>query len=711
MSDLQNLIVVDITDREYIELGEKSEIKSIKGDGTVLTRNTSQNSRLWNCTNDLTEILNTNLSEKVLNVGALNPGQDHKQDYEIQNLQEPLLKVVEIFDTDRTTATSINNNFLHKYSNKCKLTLTYTNTIGTPITEIKSKREMPAMLKEVEIHPPSMGKAELSEADGKRVLIWDIGSIDGNQTAELQVICTVNMEEKTKQSLGALKVTYVAPNKILTMMSPKVRSITDSMSGVSRDEGATPGTWDCNVEFINDSEFKVMLEDVNVDHKIPTGSETVVSQTPSIEIGPQGSWDHDFGLNTPNVPELSSEITFTALFGVITRVIGEINKESTIYDVLAAEIHKAINPPEVNAYANTDMTIENSIPNTGTGAIETVFIEDDIPKDFIPPDLKQITLTVKNPDGSIQIQNREEFVDKISINPDDVSPDTAHRITISLKDLKNQLPENSTLVMSYPLQAKNPSPDITYNTPVQVMLNVPVKGAELLIKPAEEPIIGIKYVARKLKTLKSIKPGINEGEFAITVRVQNKGDVELENLLVKDIIPAGFSLSEFHPPAGTTYESIEERGENQLQIKMDLLKGNETCIINYQCTGSGDYPRSEPQVIVLGRGGSVAKTAPTSAGAKEAAPEAELSYKKASEGLEIFKNIFKKLDSAPKVSDFADFLNSFMDELPPGPFRHQYSAFIRELNNLEDQNKIIVGSMQDEFKVKLQKMESGMHIE
>ncbi len=711
MSDLQNLIVVDITDREYIELGEKSELKSIKGDGTVLTKNTSQNSRLWNCTNDLTEIVNTNLSEKVLNVGSLNPGQDHKQDYDIQNLHEPLLKVVEIFDTDRTTANNVNNNFLHKYSNKCKLTLTFSNTIGTPITEIKSIREMPTMLKEVEIHQPSVGKAELSEEDGKRTLNWDIGSLDGNQTAELQLICTVNMEEKTKQSLGNLKVTYVAPNKILTMMSPKVRSITDSMSGVSRDEGSTPGMWDCNVEFINDSEFKVLLEEAKVDHKITTGSETVVTQQPNLEIGPQGSWDHDFGLQTPNVPELSSEITFTAMFGVVTRVIGEINKESTIYDVLAAEIHKAIMPPEVNAYANTDMKIENSIPNTGTGSIDTLFIEDDIPKDFIPPELKKITLTVKNPSGTIEIQNREEFIDKIMMNPDDVSPDTAHRITISLKDLKDQLPENSSFVIAYPLLAKNPSPDVTYNTPVQVMINAPIKGAELLIKPTEEPNIGIKYVARKLKTLKSIKPGINEGEFAITVRVQNKGDVELENLLVKDKIPAGFSLSEFHPPAGTTYESIQEGGESELQIKMDLLKGNETCIINYQCTGSGDYPRSEPQIIVLGRGGSAAKSAPTSEGATEKAPEPELSYKKASEGLEIFQQIFKRLDNAPKVSEFATYLNSVRDELPAGPFRHQFSSFIRDLNNLEDQNKIIVGSLQDEFRAKLKTMESGMKIE
>ena len=135
------------------------------------------------------------------------------------------------------------------------------------------------------------------------------------------------------------------------------------MSGVSRDEGSTPGMCDCNVEFINDSEFKVLLEEAKVDHKITTGSETVVTQQPNLEIGPQGSWDHDFGLQTPNVPELSSVVTFTAMFGVVTRVIGEINKESTIYDVLAAEIHKAILPPEVNAYANTEMQIENSIPN------------------------------------------------------------------------------------------------------------------------------------------------------------------------------------------------------------------------------------------------------------------------------------------------------------------------------------------------------------
>ena len=128
MSDLNNLIIVDITDKEYIQLGVNSELTSIRGDGTILTKNPSQQSRLWNCTNDLKEIVNTTIPEKVLAVGALNPGQEHKQEYEIQNLQAACLKVVETFDTERGTGASVNNAFLYKNANKCRLTLTYTKT-------------------------------------------------------------------------------------------------------------------------------------------------------------------------------------------------------------------------------------------------------------------------------------------------------------------------------------------------------------------------------------------------------------------------------------------------------------------------------------------------------------------------------------------------------------------------------------------------------
>ncbi|MHA2198224.1 MAG: hypothetical protein ACXABO_21775, partial [Promethearchaeota archaeon] len=93
-----------------------------------------------------------------------------------------------------------------------------------------------------------------------------------------------------------------------------------------------------------------------------------------------------------------------------------------------------------------------------------------------------------------------------------------------------------------------------------------------------------------------------EGEFIIGVRVQNKGDVELENVLVKDIIPPGFSLTEFTPPEGATHEVVQVGDLSEFHVRVEEIKGGSSVSINYNCSGAGDYPRSEPVIIVEGRG-------------------------------------------------------------------------------------------------------------
>jgi len=121
------------------------------------------------------------------------------------------------------------------------------------------------------------------------------------------------------------------------------------------------------------------------------------------------------------------------------------------------------------------------------------------------------------------------------------------------------------------------------------------------LEKAEIPNIKIKYVKRKLKTLKSIKPGMMEGEFSINLHIQNKGSVELENIILKDKIPKGFNLADFTPPEGVKHEVIKTDEESELQLKIPELKGSESIKINYKCAGMGDYPRYEPEVIVQGK--------------------------------------------------------------------------------------------------------------
>jgi hypothetical protein len=180
MSELKNLIVVDITDKENTlltpsEIGATGEhlIKEITANGTLLIKNNSQKSRLWNITCDLKEVVNTNLN-KVLNAGAINPSQEFKQDYDIQNMKSPCLKVLETVDSERDISGTINNTFLYENANKCNLKLALTNTLDVPFTEITVVKELPEILQDVEIKPPNIGTAEQSEEEGKKILSWKI---------------------------------------------------------------------------------------------------------------------------------------------------------------------------------------------------------------------------------------------------------------------------------------------------------------------------------------------------------------------------------------------------------------------------------------------------------------------------------------------------------------------------------------------------------
>ncbi len=691
------LIIVDIIDYEHTILDGSSTLKEITGKGILVVKNPTQRSRLWNLICDVKEIENTSVETRELNVGTLNPSQEFKKEYDIRDLKEPCLKVEEIFDADRSDPGKINNTFLFLNDNKGMLRLILDNMVDVPILEIKLVRDMPDFIQEIELPIPDLGDLSLKVEDGKRILYWEIPSLDSKKKIELDIPFTVNMKDRKEQTLGVLNVKYLVNNHKLTIMNPEVRGLTDSMSGIDRDESSIPGKWECNVEFINESEFQVRLENVRVAQTITTGIETCVSQTPNKVINPEEFWDFDFQVEEKDVPELSSEIVFTPLYVVIPRVIGEITKEETIYTVLSATIDKGITPPEVDAYANTDMTIVNTIVNNGSSSISRIFVTDDLPSDFVPPLVNDIKITV----GGIDISSREEFVRNISLVPMDQNPDINHQIICDMANLKDEFLPDKKMIVSYPLKARNPRPptETNYMTPVKIEINSPLEGKLLVKSPDKQPEIKVKYVKRKLKTLKSIKPGLSDGDFSISVRVLNKGDVELENVLIRDIIPSGFSLTEFTPPAGATHEIVSVGENNELQINVAEIRGGSSVSINYNCTGSGEYPRSEPKIIVGGRGGSGRAERPDTGPQK-----AHVEDSQAGKLLDIFTDLYKAIDRAPTGAKLSDLLEEQRDVLPPGPILHQILALAKEMKALGD--KIIVGSTRDNVLNKLQEFKS-----
>ena len=178
----------------------------------------------------------------------------------------------------------------------------------------------------------------------------------------------------------------------------------------------------------------------------------------------------------------------------------------------------------------------------------------------------------------------------------------------------------------------------------------------------------------------------------------------MENVLVKDIIPSGFSLTEFTPPAGTTHEVVQVGDLSELHLKVPEIKGGSSVSINYNCSGSGDYPRSEPVIIVLGRGGG--ETSGSSETAQEVAEsqKAHVVDSQAGKIHDTFIEIYKAVDRAPTGEVLGNILEMRRDEFPPGPILHQLLAFAKEMTALGD--KIIVGSLRDEVMIKLKSFKS-----
>ncbi|MHA1487562.1 MAG: hypothetical protein ACTSSC_10395, partial [Promethearchaeota archaeon] len=378
---------------------------------------------------------------------------------------------------------------------------------------------------------------------------------------------------------------------------------------------------------------------------------------------------------------------------------GEIKKESTYYPVLSATVNKSLNPEEVDAYANTDMVSEIIIVNNGTSDIGTINIIDKIPQDFITPVLNQIRMTL----GTIDISSRTDFTKKLQIEPNDQNPDVKHQIIIELFNLSSEFKAGAKLIVSYPLKARNPRPptEMLYKTPVLIEINSPIEGNLYVKTPDIEPEIKVKYIKRKLKTLKSIKPGISEGEFSISIRLQNKGNVELENIIVKDKIPKGFDLNNI---SISDYNVVKIGEDSELHVKIAELKGNESLSLNYSCTGSGDYPRYEPEILVQGRESSEFASSPGIQSDKtEKSVDVSVSSMRPEQSAminDLFLNIFKKIDQTITGENLGNFIENLRDQFPPGPVLHQFMQLAKDIKE-KSSDKLIVGSLRDDILAKL----------
>lgn len=645
-------IVIDITETITTRLNPDGSTQSTTGMGLLSVNNPSSSNRLWNLklkNAGTSEAVGTTLPQEA-SKDVLDPGQSWQFDYDISNLKGPLLKVEEIFDTS-TTAAEVNDNFVVKSLDHAEITLILTNSASSPASKILLKKTIPGYMKEVAIGESSTGVPAYDI--NTREFTWEVPVLQGGESASIKIKGRLDMPEPATKSGNPVDITYQYAGIQRSAVSPAIKALTDTMTGVDQEEdGSRPGWWKCVVEFENESEFEVTVESLKVAQKIATGEEVLVDIKPGEVVGPKQEWSHQFSMESPTVPTLSPQLDFTANHAVPTRIIGSIHQEAKSFDVLQTTTSKKIDPPSVTAHANTDMTITNTVSNVGTASIDSLVLHDVLPKDFEPPALDLIECMVKSPLNEVVAKLAKENA-KITLAPQDKDTTKPHELTIEFSGLDGVFKPGHVLITSYPLVARNPQPNTVYETPVTVQSFTLPKGPAYDDKPEELPVIGIQYVQRKVKTAKSISPA-GENAFNVTIKLSNKGEIELEHITLEETIPSGFTAGSFEP-SGMAPEFTEGPAGSKLQWSIPRLDAGQDIKIKYVSEGTGDFLRTEPVV-------NIAEPEQE----KAAAPAAT----KEDKGLgqlgmltDIFSDLFVKLEAMVPHVKAGDLLLGLRDEL------------------------------------------------
>jgi hypothetical protein len=258
-----------------------------------------------------------------------------------------------------------------------------------------------------------------------------------------------------------------------------------------------------------------------------------------------------------------------------------------------------------------------------------------------------------------------------------------------------KMPPGAKMIVSYPLIARAPKPNTPYPTPVKISANTLVKGTSYDAVPTVLPEIGIRYVKRAIKTMKSVSPGANEGEFNVKVRLTNGGDVELENIQVKEAMPEGFRITDYMPK-----EFVPQEVDGPALLwNIPRIEANDSLTLSYSVEGSGEYPRTEPEVVVDAGVAAAKKDAAAATGAEIEEEAPSIAGKKGAATAELFSDLTTKIEGVMPTADVIAELESFMDGLTSlgmaSTVTHDIGAFIRDLKKW-DQNKPVVGSKLEE---------------
>jgi hypothetical protein len=594
MSEQGKNIIIDFTEKEESIYKPPGKLEQLKVTGEASVINLSDKHRLWNILLSLKglSVVKSELTDQT-KVGEINAKAKWAKSYEVKNEEiqtKTLLKLTEIIDCYYEKPTVINWALVKDHQMPVSFTISLENTADeATVSKIKLIKNLPKELGDPIIDPPAQGDVRFDQAS--RNIIWEGFNLVPGGIQSLIVRVGFKPTRIEPYNSGNIEVHYVVPEKTRSRMTGTTNALSDSMFAIDQGECLdTPGEWECTAEFENSSDFDVELKKAKVLMTSEGRKDTVLEESLSKIVTPNTSWKKDFKVKSKIVPKFSNIHEFNVVPKVTSKVIGHIVYQAGVLPVAHITAEKIIDPPTVSAYTKTPMKVSLVLTNAGSAVLDEIDFHDVIPADFQPPELNEVTASI----------GEEELRGGIlrEMEPNDANPETSHALIVQIGQLAQAggLQPGEQLLITYPLTAWEPKPNTEYRCPLNISANVDPPGPPTKI-PTIESQVEVKYVRRRIRAIKGQTPGAEPGEYIIPIVFENKGEVLIENITIKDIIPSNFQLLDYQPKGMKPEIEENERG-TKLTWKLDKCDPGEKYEFSYTIKGSGEYEREELEVIV-----------------------------------------------------------------------------------------------------------------
>ncbi|MHA1129647.1 MAG: hypothetical protein ACTSRC_07915 [Candidatus Helarchaeota archaeon] len=586
-------IIIDFTEKEEAIYKPPGSLTSLKVTGEVNVTNSSNAHRLWNIMLQLKglEMVLSDLTPEI-KIGELPPGGQWSGTYEVKTEEiqtKTSLKLTEKIDTYYEKGVEVNWALVKDHQMPVSFTISLENTTGNTITDIKLTKHLPEPFGNPIIDSPDQGNANFDAAT--RTITWKEFNLIPGGVQSLILRVGFRPEQVDPIPTGDIDVNYTVPGLIRSKLTGMTDAHSDSMFAIDQGESLDePGEWECTAEFENTSDFVVSLRRVVVNQVMETRKETVIEEVPSIQLLPDGRWSKDFKVKSGTVPKFTSLHDFNIVPVITSKIIGHIKYEAGVLPVAHITAEKIIDPPSVSAYTKTPVKISLVVTNAGSATLNELTLRDTIPRDHKPPELNEVLVYI----GDEEIHNGVIR----DMDPNDTNPELQHLLTVKIENLSQAggfRPEDQILV-TYPVQSWEPKPKVEYPCPLDVIANVSPPGPPVKI-PTLQAAVEVKYVRRRISARKGQTPGAEAGEYIIPIIFENKGEVLIENITLKDIVPLNFSLLDWNPKEFAPQTQETERG-TVLTWKIDKAEPGQRVKFSYTIKGTGDYEREELEVIV-----------------------------------------------------------------------------------------------------------------